>query len=174
VIILKLLSKLLSILQAGPSPAQIAGGFTLGMFLGLMPFLNLYSLLIFLLLVLINVNISAAMLSWAVFSLFAYLFDPVFHHLGYYLLVQVNWLQGFWTSLYNVPVFPLTRFNNTVVLGSFVISLLLTVPIFLLARLGVVRYREKLEPRVQKLRVIQILKSSKIYEFYQRVRALGI
>ncbi len=41
-IILKLLSKLIKVLRAGPSPAQVAGGFTLGMFLGLMPGFNFY------------------------------------------------------------------------------------------------------------------------------------
>ncbi len=140
-IILKLLSKLIKVLRAGPSPAQVAGGFTLGMFLGLMPGFNFYWLLVLMIILLLNVNISAVILGWMVFSLFAYLLDPVAHNLGFLLLVDVAWLKGFWTMLYNLPVFPLSRYNNTVVLGSLIISLLLTTPVYFFARSGIIQYR---------------------------------
>ena len=172
-IILKLLSKLIKVLRAGPSPAQVAGGFTLGMFLGLMPGFNFYWLLIFMVILFLNVNISAVILGWMVFSLFAYLLDPVAHNLGYSLLVNVEWLKGIWTTLYNLPVFPLSGYNNTVVLGSLVISLLLTTPVFFLARSGIVQYREKLDPKFQKFKLIKIVKGSKIYTFYTRLKNLG-
>ena len=52
-----------------------------------------------------------------------FLLDPVFHSVGYVLLRDLDVLSGFWTFLFNLPIFPLTRFNNTVVLGCFVFSL---------------------------------------------------
>ena len=172
-IILKFLSKLIKILRAGPSPAQVAGGFALGMYLGLMPGFNFYWLLIFVVILFLNVNISAVMFGWMVFSLFAYLLDPVAHKLGFTLLVNVEQLKEFWTILYNLPLFPLSRYNNTVVLGSLVLSLVFTIPVYFLARSGIIQYREKLDPKFQKLKLIRIVKGSKIYTFYTRVRNLG-
>ena len=171
--IFKFLAKLVKVLRAGPSPAQVAGGFMLGMFLGMMPGFNFYWLLICMLILFINVNISAAILGWMVFTLCSFLLDQIFHNLGFVLLVNFDWLREFWTALYNLPVFPLSRYNNTVVLGSLVVSLVLAIPIFYLARYGIIQYRSKLDPKFQKLKVVKVVKGSKVYTFYERVRHFG-
>ena len=171
--ILKFISRLIKVLRAGPSPAQIGGGFAMGMFLGLMPGFNFYWLLICILIILINVNISAVILGWMFFALVAFLLDPVFHTLGYALLANIEWLRDFWTSLYNLPVFPISRYNNTVVLGSLIISVFLAVPVYYLVKYGIVKYREKLDPKIQKLKLVRVVKGSSVYNIYSRVRNLG-
>ena len=171
-LILKFLSKLIMILRAGASPTQIAGGLTLGMFLGFMPLLNLYSLLVFLLLLILNVNLSMAIFGFTLFGLFSFLLDRTFHDIGYYLLVSVPALTEFWTTLYNIPLFPFTRFNNTVVLGSLVSALVLTIPLFLLARIGVIAYRAKIEPKLQQMKVFKAIQGSSLYQLYVKIRSL--
>lgn len=171
--ILKLLGKLLKALSSGESPSQIAGGFILGMILGLTPFWSLHNLVVILLIIIIRVNISMAIFSWLFFSVFAYLLDPLFHSLGYWLLVDVTALKGLWTGMYNTSGLPLTRFNNTVVLGSLVSSLVLLAPMFFLAKKGVILYREKIHDRVQKLKIVKIVKSSGIYSLYKKIKFYG-
>jgi len=173
VLLLKFLSKLILILREGASPAQIAGGLTLGMSLGLMPLLNLYSFFILLLLLLLNVNLSIAIFSWTVFGLFSYLLDPIFHDIGYFFLVEVPSLRNFWTTLYNIPIIPFTHFNNTVVLGSFIVSLVLSIPLFLLARIGVIQYRTQLDTKIQKLKIVQMIKASKLYGLYDYISRIN-
>jgi len=160
------------ILRAGASPSQIAGGVTLGMFLGFMPLLNLYSLLIIFLILILNVNLSMAIFSLTCFGLFSFLLDSVFHDIGYFLLVDVATLHEFWTILYNIPLFPFTRFNNTVVLGSFVTAMILSIPLFVLARIGVIGYREKLEPKIKKFKIVTVIQGSSIYKLYEKIRSL--
>ncbi len=167
---LKFLSKLISILSSAASPNQIAGGFALGMVIGLTPLLTLHNVLIFILIILINVNIAAAIVGFAVFSGAAYLLDPLFHNLGYFLLVDMQSLTELWTTLYNVPVIALSRYNNTVVLGSLVTALLLFNPLFIASRVSVNIYRRSLLPRVQRLKIVQLAKGSKVYNFYNRVK----
>lgn len=169
---LKFLSKLIMTLREGASPAQIAGGFTLGMFLGLMPFFNLYSLMVFLTILLLNVNFSMAILAWSCFGLFSFALDSIFHNIGYYLLVEVTALKAFWTTLYNIPLFPFTRFNNTVVLGSFMVALTLSIPLFLLTRISVIAYREKLETKIKKLKIVTFIQGTKLYQLYDTIRRL--
>ena len=168
-ILLKYLSKLLKALKSGESPAQLAGGFVLGMIMGLTPFWNLHNLVVFILILIIRVNISMAILGFALFSGFAYLLDPLFHNLGFWALVDVNAFKNFWTSIYNTPIGSLSNFNNTVVLGSLIISLVLVLPMFFLTKVGVVQYREKIDTKVQKLKIVQVFKSSKLYSIYEKI-----
>lgn len=172
--ILQYFSKLIKIIRSAASPSQIAGGFILGMIIGISPSIfTLTNLFWVLLLIILNVNIATAIFSFAIFSGIAYLADPAFHSLGYYLLVDVTFLKNLWTALYNAPLIPYSRFNNTVVLGSFVTGLILMIPLFYGVKFLVVKYREKYEPRLQNWKWMKLLKSSQIYQMYERLKFLG-
>ncbi len=171
--IIQFLAKLVKILRSAATPAQIAGGLMLGMVLGLTPLLTVHNLIVVILIIILNVNIAMAIFSFGIFSGIAYIFDPLFHNLGYYLLVKVPSLQGMWTSLYNIPVVALSRYNNTVVMGSLVTALVLMIPLYFLTKSGVIQYREKIDSRVQKLKIMKVIKSSSIYNFYQKLKSLG-
>lgn len=167
---LQFISKFIKVMRAGASPAQIAGGFALGALIGFMPFFSLQSAVIFCLLFLLNVNLSAATLAIFVFSFGAFLLDPFFHDLGFYLLTGMQALQGVWTKLYNMPVAPLTRFNNTVVMGSFAGGLVLLAPIYFGMKKLVVAYREGLEAKIKKWKIVQVITGSKLWQWYERLR----
>ena len=82
-------------------------------------------------------------------------------------------LKDLWTLLYNMPLVALSRYNNTVVTGSLVIALILSLPTYFLAKIGVIYYRENIDSRIQKWKLVQAIKGSKIYMFYERIRNLG-
>jgi uncharacterized protein (TIGR03546 family) len=170
---LQIVSKFIKILRAGQTPNQIAGGFALGSILGLSPMLTIQGIMIWFVIFLLDVNLSAAFLSLSVFSLIAYLFDPLFHVFGYYLLVEVEPLQGFWTSLYNAPIAPLTRFNNTVVLGSLISALVLAVPVFFGMRHFVLAYRTHIGARLEQTKLYRVIAGSSLVRWYQRLRDIG-
>ena len=67
----------------------------------------------------------------------------------------------------NVPVIPLSNYNNTVVLGSLVGWVVLFAPIFFVARLGVAWYRTQVLPRLLNTRIFKFVRASKLYNFYQ-------
>jgi uncharacterized protein (TIGR03546 family) len=171
--LLKLLGKLIKALTSGESPSQLAGGFILGMIVGLSPFLTLHNLIIILLVILIRVNISMAIFSALLFHAIAYLFDPLFHTFGYWLLVDVTFLNGLWQKMANIPIVALFNFNNTVVLGSFIVSLVLLLPMFYLTKLSVIFYRERIQDKLQKLKIVQTIKKSWIYSIYSKYTNFG-
>ncbi len=171
---LKLIKKFIRILNADATPGQIAGGIALGSIIGLTPFWTIHNLVILILIVIIKVNFTSAFFSIAIFGMIGWLLDPLANRLGYYLLVKAEGLRPLWTYLYNIPVAPLTRFNNTLVLGTFLISLLLFIPLLLLTRKGVQYYRLKLKARLEKMRFLQILKASKLYSWYKKFKQLEI
>jgi len=170
---LTLVKDIIKILRTGENPGQIAGGFALGTLLGLWPGFTLQELLVWLVLLVLNVNIAAALLALTVVTLIAYLFDPLVHRLGYAVLVQADALRGLWTALYNAPIAPLTRFNNTVVMGSFVLGLVFVLPVYLGTKRFVVAYRTHIGAKVEKWKFYQVIKQSSLIRWYERVRDLG-
>ena len=170
---LKLATNFIKILREGQTPAQVAGGFALGAILGLSPMLTLQGILVWLVILILDVNLSAATFSLGLFALIAYIFDPLFHRLGYFLLVDINGLRGLWTALYNAPIAPLTRFNNTVVLGSFVCAFLFFLPIYFGMKKFVVAYRATLGVKMHKFKIYQVIDRSSLVQWYRRVRDLG-
>ena len=171
---LKLVANFIKILREGQTPAQVAGGFALGSILGLSPMLTLQGLIVWLVILVLDVNLSAATLSLLIFSLFAFIFDPLFHHLGYYLLVDIEGLKDVWMALYNAPIAPLTRFNNTVVIGSFVSALIFFPLVYIGMKKFVIAYRTTVDARIEKMKIYQVISKSWIVQTYQRIRGMGV
>jgi len=172
-LILKLLAKMIKVLRSEAAPEQVAGGFILGMIPGLTPLGSLHNVLVLLLIILLRVNVAAALFALALFSALAYLFDPLFHQIGYTLLVELPPLHGFWTALYNIPVLALGNLNNTVVLGSLISAIVFLWPVYVLSKKGVIVYREKVDQKIQRWKIVKVFRSSKIYTFYMRLKKLG-
>ena len=170
---IELLAKLVKILRSAASPNQISAGFVIGMIIGLTPFWTLHNLILIFILIIVNINIATALFSFILFSAVAYLADPFFHDLGYVLLVDMESLKSFWTFLYNTPLIALSKYNNTVVMGSLVVAVVLAIPMFFLAKIGVIQYRENIDKKMQKWKIVQAVKGSKIYSFYEKIRNLG-
>ena len=122
------------------------------------------------LLAVLNVSFGAGMLAWAVFVPVGFMLDPLFHRVGHWLLIDATSLRPLWTTWDNTPVLAVTNFNNTVVLGSVVIWLLLFVPIYLASRFAVVRYRATLGERVRQSHFYKVLSASQAYNVYRWFR----
>ncbi len=171
-ILLKYIAKLLKALASEASPAQIARGFVLGMIIGLTPIMSVHNLVIVVLIIILKVNAGMAILSFLIFSGVAYLADPAFHSFGTWLLEKEN-LQAMWTTMYDNEFWAITKFYNTVVLGSFLIAVALCIPMFPIAQVGVVQYRKHIHEKVMKTKAAKWLKGTKLYSIYntyQRVR----
>lgn len=167
-LILKYVAKLLKALSSEASPNQLAGGFILGMIIGLTPVVSVHNLVILVLIIILKVNIGMAILAFLIFSGIAYLADPLFHSFGIWIL-ENDGLQDTWTSMYNNELWAITKFYNTVVIGSFISALVLCIPMFPLTRIGVIQYRKHIHEKVMKTKFAKALKGTKLYSVYQTV-----
>jgi len=165
-----LIKSFIGIFREGQTPAQVAGGFALGTLIGFSPMVTLQGLVVWLVLLVLDVNIAAAVLAMTLCKLIAYLIDPLFHALGFFLLAKVEFLQGLWTSMYNAPIAPLTRFNNTVVMGSFVFALICFVPVYIGIKRATVAYRTHIHSHVEKWKIYKTLDKSKFVNYYRKFR----
>jgi uncharacterized protein (TIGR03546 family) len=164
--LIKLIQSLVGALHSEGTPGQLALGIALGSILGLTPLLNIHNAIVFAAIMLLNVSFAGGMLGWALFVPIGFLLDPVFDWIGHQLLLAES-LRGLWTSLYNTPIVPLTNFNNTVVLGSLVFSLLLLLPLFFTVRWAVTRYRATIGERVRQSKFYRAVMASKVYNVYK-------
>jgi uncharacterized protein (TIGR03546 family) len=164
--LVKLIQSLLGALHSEGTPGQLAAGIALGSIMGLTPLVNLHNAVVFALILLLNVSFAGGMLGWALFVPVGFILDPLFDWIGHALLFAPS-LRSLWTSLYNMPIVPLTNFNNTVVLGSLVFALLFFVPLFLLTRWAVTRYRATIGERVRQSRWYRAVTASKLYNVYR-------
>ncbi len=171
-LILQLISKLVKLLRSAAAPFQIAGGFTLGMMLGFIGPKTLIAAPVIVCIIVLNVNLASVIFAAVLFRFIAYLIDPLIHSLGYWILVDVEPLRNFWTTLYTIKLVPFTRFNNTVVMGSFIISIILLVPLYIAVKRFIIAYKQKYEPRIQKWKIVQILRSSTLVRWFNRVKNL--
>ncbi len=167
----KTIRQVVAIFRDNQDPDEIGAGFALGSIIGLNPTNTLHNYVILLLLFLLKVNKGAALIGMTIFAVIGYLTDPYAHKIGYQLLVEMPSLNPFWTKMYNTPIIPFTRFNNTVVLGSLVIALVLFIPVWLIGKKLIILYRKNLQGKVNKWKVIKILQQAKWYEKYLRIKA---
>ena len=164
--LIKLIQSLFGALHSEGTPGQLALGIALGSIMGLTPLLNIHNAIVFAAIVLLDVSFAGGLLGWALFVPIGFLLDPLFDWIGHSLLLAPA-LRGLWTSLYNMPIVPLTNFNNTIVLGSLVFALVLLVPLFLATRWAVARYRVTVGARVRQSKFYRGVMASKAYNVYK-------
>ena len=165
---LEMLAKLLKALNSESNPIQISLAFSLGMIVGFTPFMSMHNLLVLLLACILRVNFSGFILAVTVFAGIAYALDPLFILIGESLLTNES-LQPFWTLLYQSDVWRVSHFNNTLTLGSLVVSLVLFVPGVFVFRVLIVKYREHILNWIKKLKLVQVFQGNKLYKAYQKI-----
>lgn len=159
--------KLLKALNSEIAPWQIALAATLGMVIGFTPLWSMHNLIILFLACVIKVNFSTFMVAFALFSGLAYLLDPWFISVGETLLLSLD-LYELWRGMYQSDFWRTTDFNNTMTLGSLTVSLIAFIPMFLITRIVIIRYRKHLLKWVNSLKVVQLIKASSIFSLYQK------
>ena len=169
---LTMMAKLLKALNSEASPSQISMAFVLGMILGLTPLMSAHNILIVFLALILRVNLTGFILAWGVFSGIAYILDPVFISVGESLLTNPD-LRDMWASMYVSDAWRVTRFNNTLVLGSLLVSLIAAIPAFFIFNFLIRQYRDKIFAWVQKSKLVQMLKANRFYRIYESLRMEG-
>jgi uncharacterized protein (TIGR03546 family) len=166
-LILKQLFAFIKLLNSETGNIALAAGMTCGFILGMTPTLSLHSLLIFLILFFFRIQIGAALIAAFFFKFVAFLLDPAFDVVGQKVL-EMESLQGLYTTLYNMPLIPFTRFNNSIVMGSFVITFALSPIVFLLSQYLIVKYRVTVLARFKTTKVWKAVEATKFYQWYYK------
>lgn len=162
---LTVLAKILKVLNSEDKPWQIAAAVVLAAYMGLTPLGALHNAVLLLLVLWLRVNLTLFLVSFVLFTAIAFAVDPLSNQLGL-LLLNAPALQALWTSLYDSTVWRALAYNNSLVLGSFALASLLSVPLFFSVVFVVRNYRERIQQKLQQSRFMHLVKGSKLFSIY--------
>jgi uncharacterized protein (TIGR03546 family) len=164
-LLLKQIFGLFKLLNSETGANQIAAGISFGLIIGFSPILSLQVLLAFILLLIFRIQIGAAFLSAFFFKFIAFLLDPIADRIGRAVLENAG-LRPLYITLYNMPLIPLTRFNNSIVMGSGITAIILTIPIFILSKRLIVKYRETVIARIKGTKWWRAMQATSFFKWY--------
>ncbi len=171
-LLLKQFFGFLKLLNSETGSNQIASGIALGFILGFSPILSLQGLIVILVMLFFRVQIGAAFISAFFFAFIAYLLDPVCNSLGQSVL-EIESLRPLYTELYNMPIIPLTKFYNSLVMGSGLLGILLSPLIFFIAKVGVHKYRQVILARFKDTKFWKLVKATSLYQWYVKYDSIA-
>lgn len=166
-LLLKQIFGLLKLLNSDTGTNQIAAGVAAGFILGMSPMLSLQAILLLVVCLFLRIQLGMMFLSAFFFSFIAFLLDPVFDQFGRVIL-EMHALQSLWTTLYNLPLVPFTRFNNSIVMGAGIVGVLLFPIIFVVSRSLVRRYRVSVVERFKNTKLWKAVKATSLFKWYYK------
>ncbi len=164
-ILLKQLLSLINLLNSDTGSNQIAAGITCGLILGFAPLISLQVLLVLICVFMLRIQIGAALISAFFFALVAWLFDPVFGSVGVAIL-EAESMRTVFAAMYNMPLIPLTHFNNSITMGAGVTSLALAPIIFFASKRLIMTYREQVVQRFKSSRLWRLWTGTVFFKMY--------
>lgn len=170
-LLLKQIFQFFRLLNADNGTNQLAAGLACGLILGFSPFLSLQTLIILICCFFFRIQLGGALLSAFFFKFVAYLFDPVTDSLGRSVL-ESETLHPLFVELYNIPFVPMTRFNNSIVMGSAILGLIFLIPAFFLFKKGIIKYRATVVARYKQSKFWKMWAGTSFYKWYLKYEQL--
>lgn len=144
----KIKSGLLYALTRELNNRALALGLCYGLCLGLTPRATPQWVVLFLMVFLLRVDLLVTFFTFFSALLVSDWLSPLFHAVGMAVLVKTPALHGFFRTLYHAPLFPYLHFNNTVVMGAFLSTILLIPLTYVSAHLFLKVFRDRIRDLV--------------------------
>lgn len=170
--LLKMIRKFFAILKSCQSPGQIAVGVIIGMAVGLAP-MGLHTVLTLSLAAVFACSFSAALYAFGFFKLLGWLVWQPAYAIGFFTLERIPFLQGPLDAMMQWPVLALCNFNRYTLAGSYVVSLLLALPMYWLVSRGIAAYRGSLSSKVESSALYKAASGFFLFRFVRWVLFAG-
>jgi len=160
-------ARIVTLLELNITPAQVAKGVCLGLFLGFIPLNGPMALLLFLFFFLFKINRLSTAITLPLFKLlYVAGGSNLADRLGGYLLIDASFLTGFWSFVTGLPIVALLDLNNTLIAGGLALSSILLLPVYFIAKFIYIRFIE------QNIRKIQNSRFARRFAKYKAVNTV--
>jgi uncharacterized protein (TIGR03546 family) len=170
-LILQQFFQLIKLLNSDTGTNQIAAGIALGVVMGFSPALSLQMAVAIVLMLIFRIQIGAALISSFFFAFPAHLIDPIADQWGQKVLNNPS-LTPLFTTLYNMPLVPFTRFNNSIVMGSALVGFVLAPVMFFVSKTMIQKYRVHIVQKFQSTKFWKLVQATSFYKWYAKYEAL--
>lgn len=148
------IAKIVAGLYSNRRPGEVSAAVATAVLLTFIPGSNLLWFGLLAGMFLLRINHAVALVFIAVLAPVSSVADPLLHRIGHAVLTAPA-LHNLFSSLYNIPLVPFTRFNNTLVMGGLIAGLVLWVPLFLVGRIVVMLVRTHIVPALAASRPVR-------------------
>ncbi|BFU77436.1 hypothetical protein ALC152_06510 [Arcobacter sp. 15-2] len=169
------LKKIWNALNHAGKPWQIAMAIALGMLVGFTPIFSIHNIAVLFIVLIFNIHFSIFLLSVSFFGVIGLALDPLFASIGKLVLTSEG-LETIFTSWYNNPFGHLSYFNNTITMGSLVVSLVLFFVVYKISSFLLVKYRSVIAVKIQNIPLLNKMNYFKQEEQSQvkSIRTVGL
>jgi len=152
--LIKAIAKLIIALNGNVKKSQVAAGFAWGLLLGLIPIGNFFWIVLFLVSFFFSHNHASKISGMAFVKILSPLIAPTIDVLGWQVL-HIEALQPMFTTMYNMPFVPFTKFNNTLVMGGLAGGALLWLPVFFIFLALIPLYRKYVSVKIKESKILR-------------------
>jgi uncharacterized protein (TIGR03546 family) len=166
--LLKFIGKFIVALNGNVKKTEIAAGVAWGVLLGLIPAGNFYWTAVFILSFLFRNNFASKLLTMTVLKLLTPFIVFFVDNIGWQVL-HLEYFQGLFTTMYNMPFIPFTKFNNTLVMGGLAVGALLWLPAFLVFLPLISLYRKYLAVKIRNSKIVKTIAKSPLLKLADKI-----
>ena len=151
---LKWITNFMKGINANTRPGEISAGIAFGILLALQPGFTVVRIIVLAITFILKINMPALFLSLFLVGLVSPVFDVPLDLFGGFILNHPS-LFEFFTDLYNMPLIPYTRFNDTLVMGGLAAGVIAWLPFFFLFKAFITLYRNSLREKIANSRIFK-------------------
>ncbi|MBL7157029.1 MAG: TIGR03546 family protein [Candidatus Omnitrophica bacterium] len=171
-------AKIIRLLESNVSPAEIAGGVCLGMFIGFTPFNGPMMIVLIGLFLILKFNRLSTLITLPIFKLFYVLGISSFTNtLGEYALINAEYLTYFWRFITSLPVIAYFGLNNTLVAGGLLLSAILSIPVFFVSKKLAFEIKSRYGEKIKNIKFFKWVKSlpivSHLLKAINKLKSMG-
>ncbi len=172
---IKYITSFFTSLNKNSHPGEIAHAICLGALLAAMPKNNLLWPILFIIILFVRINKGAFFISVILLGFITPFCDVIIEKIGYWAL-NLDFMQGIYLYLDTTPFVGLTKFYNSMVMGGLLFGLLIYLPLYLLSRFSVAKYRKFIRPALSKFvnsRLSPIVRKVPILRHLTKLKDIG-
>ena len=169
------IKKIWNALNHAGKPWQISMAIALGMLVGFTPILSIHNIAVLFIVLIFNIHFAVFLLSVSFFGVLGLILDPLFASIGKMVLTS-NGLESLFTSWFNNPFGHLTYFNNTITMGSLIVSLILFLFVYKISSILLVKYRSVIAVKIKNIPLLNKMNffTQEEQSAVKSIRAVGI
>jgi uncharacterized protein (TIGR03546 family) len=157
--LLKAIGKLIVALNGNIKKSQIAAGLAWGVLLGCIPGGSIFGIVLFLVSFFFSHHHWSKIFLMVILKLLSPFFIYWVDFIGWEIL-HFDAFLPFFTSMYNMPFVPFTKFNNTLVMGGLALGVVLWLPSFLIFLALIPLYRNYIAVKIRNSKIVKALAKS--------------
>ncbi|HAK47049.1 MAG TPA: hypothetical protein DCO79_14175 [Spirochaeta sp.] len=158
---IKPIAKLIVALNSNTKPGAVAAAVAVAFLLALIPSINLLWPALFIISLIARLNWGFEFVFIAVFKLIVPLIDPLIEPMGWKIL-QSDFVSVLVYRISEIPGLTYLGLNDSLMIGGLIAGIAAWLPVFFLARILIVLFREKISPRIARSKFIAAMKRAPI------------